>query len=174
MPSETAVKKRRLSVVTLSGDKANCGESKMPRLQTKRVYETPKKSDGCRILVDRVWPRGMTRERVRADVWLRGAAPSTGLRKWYAHDPARWNEFRNRYFLELDHNPGAVAVLLDAIRAGAVTLLYSATDGDRNQAVALREYLAACLGNRRIRFSHRRSSEPSAKSRRRPRPPSKR
>ncbi|GAB4256011.1 MAG: DUF488 domain-containing protein [Thermoleophilia bacterium] len=108
---------------------------------TKRVYKSPGAEDGLRVLVDRVWPRGRTKEQVRADLWLQGVAPSTALRKWFAHDPAKWEEFKRRYFAELDDNPAGVRELLERAAAGPVTLLYSAGDPDHNQAVALREYL---------------------------------
>jgi uncharacterized protein YeaO (DUF488 family) len=81
----------------------------MKAIQTKRVYEPANSRDGVRVLVDRVWPRGMTKERVHADLWLKDAAPSTDLRKWFGHDPAKWNEFRNRYFSELDNTKGLPA-----------------------------------------------------------------
>ncbi|MDH3442287.1 MAG: DUF488 domain-containing protein [Deltaproteobacteria bacterium] len=113
----------------------------MPSILLKRVYDAMNISDGRRILVDRVWPRGMTKERLRADVWLKSVAPSTGLRKWFKHNPAKWNGFKDRYFLELDRNPEGVATLMEALGSGTVTLIYSAKDSDHNQAVALREYL---------------------------------
>ena len=115
----------------------------MPSIRTKRVYETPKKSDGLRILVDRIWPRGMTKERLRADLWLKTVAPSTALRNWFKHDRSRWDGFKERYFFELDQNPEGVDRLVDAVENGPVTLLYSAKDAKYNQAVALKEYLSA-------------------------------
>lgn len=115
----------------------------MPNIRTKRVYETPKKSDGLRVLVDRVWPRGMTKERLRADLWLKTVAPSTALRNWFKHDRSRWDGFKERYFFELDQSPEGVERLMDAIKIGPVTLLYSARDATCNQAVALKEYLSA-------------------------------
>ncbi len=120
-------------------------EDIMPRIRTKRVYETPEATDGRRILVDRVWPRGMTKKRLRADVWLKGVAPSTELRNWFKHDPSRWKGFKERYFSELDRNPEGVATLIAAVKKGLATLLYSAKDTKCNQAVALKEYLSARL-----------------------------
>jgi uncharacterized protein YeaO (DUF488 family) len=112
-------------------------------IQTKRVYEPANPHDGFRVLVDRVWPRGMTKEQVQADLWIKDAAPSTALRKWFGHDQSKWEEFKNRYFLELQAQPEAVARLLDETAKGRLTLLFSARDVERNQAVALREYLLA-------------------------------
>jgi uncharacterized protein YeaO (DUF488 family) len=117
----------------------------MKNIRTKRVYETPDPDDGCRVLVDRVWPRGLSKEKVRADEWLKEAAPSGELRRWFGHDPQKWPEFRRRYGEELDDQPDAVARLLRYAEAGTLTLLYSARDRDHNQAVALRDYL---LGRR--------------------------
>jgi Uncharacterized conserved protein len=110
-------------------------------IRTKRVYETPEPGDGARILVDRVWPRGLTKEKVAAELWMKEAAPSTELRKWFGHERARWEEFKRRYFAELDARPQVVEVLLHKAAAGPVTLLYSARDEECNQAEALKEYL---------------------------------
>ena len=119
----------------------------MPIIAIKRVYQTPEAADGQRILVDRVWPRGMTKERLQADLWLKSVAPSTALRNWFGHDPSKWNAFKKRYFLELDQNPEGVDRLMDAVKNGSVTLLYSAKDATCNQAVALKEYLSARPSN---------------------------
>lgn len=113
----------------------------MVDIQVKRVYEPAGPEDGLRVLVDRIWPRGMTKEQVGADQWLKEVAPSTALRKWSGHDPARWDEFKRRYFAELDANPQPVTALLGQVARGRLTLLYSARDLQHNQAVALREYL---------------------------------
>jgi uncharacterized protein YeaO (DUF488 family) len=110
-------------------------------IRIKRVYEPAAKDDGARVLVDRVWPRGVTKEKAALDLWLKDIAPSTALRKWFGHDPARWDEFRQRYGKELDGNTEPVAQLKRMIAAGPVTLLYSAHDAEHNQAVALLEYL---------------------------------
>ncbi|HWR90431.1 MAG TPA: DUF488 family protein [Dissulfurispiraceae bacterium] len=110
-------------------------------IATKRVYDPPDRHDGFRVLVDRVWPRGMTKEQVQADLWLKDVAPSTALRMWFGHDPSKWEEFKKRYFAELDAHPEAVAGLLGAAAKGRLTLLFSARDLSHNQAVALKEYL---------------------------------
>src|SRR6266478_835302 len=114
-----------------------------PRPGVKRVYEPPEASDGTRVLVDRIWPRGLTKEQVGVDVWLKDIAPSAGLRTWFGHDPNRWREFHKRYFEELRTNHAAVKHLTDLILAGKVTLLFGAHDTERNNAVALADYLAA-------------------------------
>jgi uncharacterized protein YeaO (DUF488 family) len=111
-------------------------------IRIKRVYLPPEKSDGQRVLVDRLWPRGLRKEDAHLVLWLKEAGPSTELRKWFGHDPARWQEFRLRYAHELKDNP-AVARLLELARNGDLTLLYSARDTAHNQAVVLAELLAA-------------------------------
>ncbi len=104
----------------------------------KRAYEPPSSKDGKRVLVDRVWPRGVKKTSI--DVWMKDVAPSTALRKWFGHDPAKWSDFRKRYFRELEKNP-AVTELRKVASRQRVTLVYSAKDEEHNQAVALREYL---------------------------------
>lgn len=113
----------------------------MMDIKAKRVYEPADPHDGFRVLVDRMWPRGMTKAQVQADLWLKDVSPSTGLRKWFGHDQSKWEAFKNRYFLELDAKSGLIAQLLDAAMKGRLTLLFSAHDAENNQAVALREYL---------------------------------
>ena len=113
----------------------------MTDIRTKRVYEQADPADGFRVLVDRVWPRGMTKEQVRADLWLKSIAPSTALRQWFGHDRSKWEEFRRRFWVELDAQPEAMAQLLEAAAKGRLTLLFSARDGECNQAVVLRDYL---------------------------------
>ena len=110
-------------------------------IRTKRVYEPASPQDGFRVLVDRVWPRGMTKAQVQTDLWLKDAAPSTALRKWFGHDQPKWQEFKNRYYRELDDKPEAVKKLHAAARKECLTLLYSARDTQYNQAAALRQYL---------------------------------
>ncbi len=110
-------------------------------IQLKRVTEAPARSDGQRVLVDRLWPRGKSREVLKLDHWLRDIAPSTSLRQWFDHDPVKWVQFRRKYFVELDKNTAAVAELRDLFQRGPVTLVYAATDTIHNNAVALREYL---------------------------------
>jgi uncharacterized protein YeaO (DUF488 family) len=112
-------------------------------IQVKRVYSAPCRTDGVRILVDRVWPRGVTKARARIDTWRKDFAPSTSLRKWFGHDPAKWRSFRERYRRELTES-GALKALKDLVqRSGRhrVTLVYSATDEQHNQALALKEFL---------------------------------
>ncbi len=111
-------------------------------LRIKRVYDPPSRSDGMRVLIDGLWPRGLTKARVRLDLWLREVAPSDELRRWFGHDPERWPEFRARYRDELAGKRDAVKILRDALREGDVTLLYGTRDDEHNNAVVLREYLA--------------------------------
>jgi uncharacterized protein YeaO (DUF488 family) len=113
----------------------------MSRLRVKRIYEAPAKSDGTRLLVDRLWPRGLTKEAAEIDYWAKDIAPSNELRQWYAHDPARWGEFRDRYFAELTQNQTGVAALRAHLGKGVNTLLYQSKEGEINNAVALKEYL---------------------------------
>jgi uncharacterized protein YeaO (DUF488 family) len=111
-------------------------------LQLKRAYEKPSSKDGTRILVDRLWPRGLTKQRAAVDLWLKEIAPSPALRQWFAHDPARWKQFQQRYWKELRANPDAVDQLRRQIRQGSVTLIYAARDTDHNHALALKAFLA--------------------------------
>lgn len=111
-------------------------------IRIKRTYEPRARTDGRRLLVERLWPRGMKKEALKADAWLKEVAPSTQLRQWFGHRPERWKEFRRRYEKELTANPDAWAPILDASRRGTVTLLYSAHDIEHNGAVVLREFLA--------------------------------
>jgi uncharacterized protein YeaO (DUF488 family) len=113
----------------------------MMGVRIKRIYDAPERSDGLRVLVDRVWPRGVTKREAAVDDWVRELAPSTGLRKWFAHDPKRWSRFRRRYRAELREH----ALQLHALRRLAarqrVTLVYSAKDSQMNQAVVLQEVI---------------------------------
>ena len=110
-------------------------------LKLKRVYEPPDRNDGTRILVDRLWPRGMTKVKAGVDIWLKELAPSAELRKWFGHDPDKWTEFKKRYLAELEENDEQLARLREEIKKGAVTLLYGAKDEEHNDAVALAEFL---------------------------------
>lgn len=110
-------------------------------IQLKRVYETPAPSDGQRILVERLWPRGMRRTDLQLDAWAKDAAPSTQLRRWFAHEPEKWEDFQRRYRAELDAAPAAWALLAAAAGRGTLTLLYSARDPGQNSALVLRDYL---------------------------------
>ncbi len=107
----------------------------------KRAYEPCDAGDGFRVLVDGLWPRGITKEAAHIDLWLKEIAPSTELRKWFGHEPEKWQEFRKRYLVELKHKPEAVATLVEHVRHGKVTLVYGAKDEEHNQAVALKEHL---------------------------------
>lgn len=109
-------------------------------IQIKRAYEPANPADGCRVLVDRVWPRGRTKEQVACDLWLKEIAPAAELRKWFNHDRAKWTEFQQRYRDELSVNPG-IKELLDRAAKGRLTLVYGAHDTECNQAVVLRNYL---------------------------------
>ena len=115
------------------------------RIQLKRVYDQPTEQDGTRFLVERFWPRGMTKSSLADAQWLRDVAPSAELREWFHHDPKRWNEFRRRYFAELKHQRDSLSPILDAARNGRVTLLYSSHDTEHNNAMALREFLQHLL-----------------------------
>ncbi len=112
-------------------------------IQTKRVYDPFESKDGFRVLVDRLWPRGLTSEQVKADLWLKEVAPSTELRKWFHQDMLNWGEFRQRYYDELDGNPEPITRLLDLAQNNRLTLLFSSREADRNHALALKEYLLA-------------------------------
>lgn len=114
-------------------------------LAIKRIYEPPAAADGYRVLIDRLWPRGLSKADARLDQWCRELAPSAELRRWFGHDPARWPEFRQRYTAELDARPAALAALAERARAGPVTLLYAARDGRHCNAVVLRERLETML-----------------------------
>lgn len=111
----------------------------------KRVYEPASKADGRRFLVERLWPRGVRKETLKIDAWVREAAPSAALRTWFSHDPAKWDEFRRRYREELEAHPESWKPLLEAAKAGHVTLLFSSRDTEHNNVVALREYLLTHL-----------------------------
>ncbi|GAA2245143.1 DUF488 domain-containing protein [Rarobacter faecitabidus] len=112
----------------------------MPTIEIKRVYEAPTDTDGYRVLVDRLWPRGLSKERAHLDLWAKDAAPSSQLRRWWNHDPARMEEFAARYRAELDH--GDLSALRDAIASHeTATLLYAAHDPHVNHALILRDYL---------------------------------
>ena len=111
------------------------------RIGIKRVYDEPAASDGRRILVDRLWPRGLTKDKAKIDHWAKDVSPSNELRKWYGHDPAKWDEFRKRYFAELEGNAAAVEALIEAMGTGPVTFVYGSTERVINNAEALRLYL---------------------------------
>jgi uncharacterized protein YeaO (DUF488 family) len=113
----------------------------MTNLRVKRVYDPPLSQDGIRVLVDRLWPRGIKKDEARIDLWLKEAAPSESLRKWFNHDPKKWDRFQERYFAELDRLSETVWGILEKSCGGGVTLLYGARDREHNNAVALARYL---------------------------------
>jgi uncharacterized protein YeaO (DUF488 family) len=110
-------------------------------LQIKRVYDEPSDTDGTRILIDRLWPRGLTKAQAQVDLWLKDIAPSTALRQWFGHDPRKWDEFKQRYQDELHKNSEAIAQLRAHMATGTVTFVYGAKDQEHNDAVVLQEYL---------------------------------
>ena len=110
----------------------------------KRVYEEPSPQDGFRVLVERLWPRGLSKDRARVDLWLKDVAPSTELRKWFGHDPAKWKEFQERYIAELTElqtKTDALRLLKEKAREGVVTLVYAAHDEEHNSALVLKQFL---------------------------------
>ena len=110
-------------------------------IQLKRIYDPPDPDDGIRILVDRLWPRGMKKENLHMDEWIRDVAPSDALRRWFAHDPAKWDEFCRRYSIELEKNPDSWQPLFKAAQQGTITLLFSAHNLEQNNAVTLKLFL---------------------------------
>ena len=111
------------------------------KIQVKRVYETSAPGDGQRILIDRLWPRGLSKLKAEVDLWMKQIAPSTPLRRWYGHDPGKWPEFKKRYYAELDANSAAVDELLSHTGKGTTTLLFGSREEQLNNAFALKEYL---------------------------------
>jgi len=109
-------------------------------IKTKRIYEKTNKQDGVRILIDRLWPRGIKKEEADIDEWIKDLAPSDNLRKWFAHDPNKWEKFKNKYFAELDRNKKLCKELINKGKVN-ITLVYSAKDKEHNNAVALKDYL---------------------------------
>ena len=110
-------------------------------IYVNRAYEEPSGNDGYRVLVDRMWPRGVTRQRLQLDAWMKELAPTGTLRTWFAHDPGKWRQFKRRYFGELDSRHEEVDRLLEMLATGRVTLVYSARNDKYNNAIALKEYL---------------------------------
>ncbi len=117
-------------------------------IRVKRVYEPVEPDDGARFLVERLWARGVKKEALQLDGWLKDVAPSSDLRKRFCHDPAKWQEFQRSYTAELDEKPEAWRPLLEAARRGKITLLYSARDTEHNNALVLKDYLLVKLGKR--------------------------
>jgi uncharacterized protein YeaO (DUF488 family) len=110
-------------------------------IKIKRIYDAPTKSDGTRILVDRLWPRGLSKEKAKIDLWLKEIAPSDRLRKWYGHDPKKWTEFKKKYFGELKDKQELINLIAGKLGEGTITFLYSSKEEKINNAVALKEYL---------------------------------
>jgi uncharacterized protein YeaO (DUF488 family) len=110
-------------------------------IKLKRAYEKPSRDDGSRILVERLWPRGLTKERAAVELWLKEVAPSPELRKWFGHDPAKWEQFQERYWKELEENEAAVELLKQKGKQGTVTLVYAARDEEHNGALVLKRFL---------------------------------
>jgi len=115
-------------------------------IRLKRAYDEPAQNDGYRILVDRVWPRGISKKEARLDEWLKNIAPSTELRKWFDHDPDKWEQFLERYFRELDEHKQAIDKLITLATNGRLTLVFAAKDRDHNNAVALKKYVIKKMG----------------------------
>lgn len=120
---------------------------KQARIEIARAYDALGQNGRARFLVDRMWPRGVTKDTLRIEAWLRDVAPSTELRRWFGHDPERWEEFQQRYCAELDENPSAWQPLVEAAKRGPVTLLFGARDREHNQAVVLRDYVLRKLAH---------------------------
>ena len=125
-------------------------------ISLKRAYEPPARSDGCRILVERLWPRGLSKQDAKIDLWLKSAAPSTELRRWFNHEPDKWAEFKRRYFKELRAQPESLQPIRERVRAGRATFVFASRETRFNNAVALKEYVE-------------RTTVPSAPARRVPR-----
>lgn len=117
-------------------------------IRVKRVYDPADRSDGARFLVDHLWPRGLKKEAVQVESWIKSVSPSNQLRSWFGHDPAKWREFLHRYFAELDKQPDVWTALLEAAREKDITLVFSARDIEHNNAVALKSYLERKLAGK--------------------------
>jgi uncharacterized protein YeaO (DUF488 family) len=117
-------------------------------LKTKRIYEGIDPNDGVRFLVERLWPRGIKKEKLNLTAWLKDVAPSADLRKWYQHDVSKWNEFQRRYVVELEGNPIGWKPIIETMKKGNVTLLYSAHDTEHNSAIVLKSFLERQLPNK--------------------------
>jgi len=110
-------------------------------IKIKRIYQEPEVNDGFRILVDRLWPRGLTKQKAKVDLWMKEIAPSNELRQWFHHDPTQWSEFKNRYFKELELKQDIIKIILEKIHNQDITLLFSAKNEEFNNAIALKEYI---------------------------------
>ncbi len=147
LPNDTLIKNRPIRNTSASGQKARCSQLDlaMPstQIRLKRVYESASADDGVRILVERLWPRGLTKADAAIDHWVKDVAPTSELRTWFGHRPARWQEFRTRYRLELNKNRSAVSSLRELCSGQRVTFIFATKDVFRNGAVVLKEYLDA-------------------------------
>jgi uncharacterized protein YeaO (DUF488 family) len=114
-------------------------------IEIKRIYESPDDKRGFRVLVDRLWPRGLRKDEVHVDLWLKELGPSDALRKWFGHDPSKWAQFKSRYFRELASKDNLIDQLIAGARGKTIVLLYGAKDTEHNQALALKEYLETAL-----------------------------
>lgn len=130
-----------MTISVQRSSQATKAEPRSMNIKIKRVYEQPNRKDGERILVDRLWPRGLTKEKAHVDLWLKEIAPSTELRKWFGHDPDRWKSFRRRYETEITHNDDVIKLLKQKARKGTVTLVYAARDEKHNEALVLKQFL---------------------------------
>lgn len=117
-------------------------------IRVKRVYDAPAKSDGIRLLVDHLWPRGVKKEALQVEHWIKQVSPSNELRNWFGHEPAKWKEFQRRYFAELDEQPEVWNALLELARENDITLVFSARDTEHNNAVALKAFLEKKLARK--------------------------
>lgn len=111
------------------------------RIKLKRIYDKAEKNDGVRILAERLWPRGLSKNKAGVDLWLKDVAPSTELRKWFGHDPSKWDEFKKLYYAELDNNMEALSKLTDISGKRDITFVYASKDEEHNNSVALKEYM---------------------------------
>jgi uncharacterized protein YeaO (DUF488 family) len=152
MKTDRAIRKSRRMETDRSSDRDDAAAM----IALKRAYDPVSRTDGTRFLVERLWPRGVSKEKLNVDAWLKEAGPSTELRKWFGHDPLKWGEFRRRYFRELGSRPEAWQPIVAAARRGRVTLVYSSHDTEHNNAVALLAYL------RRKKPGPARSKRPAA------------
>ncbi len=128
--------------ITQTKNKIEINLEELKMIRTERIYSAPT-GGGFRILVDRLWPRGLRKDDVKVDLWLKDIAPSTELRKWFGHDPVKWDEFRKKFFQELDQKRELIDRIIAKARKGDVVLLYGARDEEHNNAVALKEYVEA-------------------------------
>jgi uncharacterized protein YeaO (DUF488 family) len=131
-------------------------------IQLKRAYEKPARGDGYRVLIDRIWPRGVRKEDLQVDEWLRDLAPSTALRQWFGHDPEKWDVFRQRYFRELDAHPDLIQKLRAKMRQGTLTIVFGSKEERFNNAVVLKEYLEQGRARGRPKARGRRKQEAAA------------